>query len=67
MYLLRNVLRWSYAEIGEAVGRDHGTVMHAERQVANWLETESGFAHRLSAVRSAFERSIAEVGDPAPR
>ena len=67
MYLLRDVLGWSYAEIGEAVGRDHGTVMHAERMVFNWLETEPGFAHRFSAVRTAFMQCIAEVGDPAPR
>ncbi len=43
MYLARELTGSSYQEIGDAFGgRDHGTIMHACRQVADLMDYEHG-------------------------
>lgn len=54
MYLCREIVRNSYAEIGLQFQRDHSTVMHACGKIADLLEEDE--ADVVAAVNSITER-----------
>jgi chromosomal replication initiator protein len=57
MYLAREMTRSSLNEIGEAFGgRDHGTVLHAHRLVAERLQGDSSLKHKVLYIQHQLER-----------
>ena len=53
MYLSREMLKASYAEIGDAFGgRDHGTVMHAFRQIVKKMGADDELRRVVSLLES---------------
>lgn len=57
MYLVRELLCWTWAQIGQAFGgRDHTSVMHAHRKVAGLVTCDSGFRSTVDAM----ERRLTE-------
>jgi chromosomal replication initiator protein len=57
MYLSRSLTKGSLMEIGEAFGgRDHGTVIHACKKVAERLDDESGLREALARIESQLRR-----------
>jgi chromosomal replication initiation ATPase DnaA len=59
MVLCRELLGHSQAETATSFRRDHGTVVFAERNVRNWLESEPAFKARFDCLRTACERALA--------
>ncbi len=52
MYLLREEAGLSLPRVGEYLGgRDHSTVMHGVRKVADWLERDAQFRRRVMNLR----------------
>ena len=52
MYLVRTLLHETYPRIGEAFGgKDHSTVMHAEKKIARKLESEAAFRAELERLQ----------------
>ena len=60
MALCREETGYTTGIIGRAHRRDHGTVLHACRAVANRCEIELGFAAGYSALQAKVTRAIAE-------
>ena len=57
MYLSRSLTKGSLMEIGEAFGgRDHGTVIHACKKVAERIDDESGLRETLARIESQLRR-----------
>ena len=57
MYLSRELTKHSLQEIGEAFGgRDHGTVIHACRQVENLVDQDDTVRHSVDYLRSQLSR-----------
>jgi chromosomal replication initiator protein len=57
MYLSRELTRSSLAEIGEAFGgRDHGTVLHAHRQVVDKMTKDERTRHVVSFLDNQLQR-----------
>jgi chromosomal replication initiator protein len=57
MYLSRNLTKGSLMEIGEAFGgRDHGTVIHACKKVAERLEQEPSLKDTLGVLETRLRR-----------
>jgi chromosomal replication initiator protein len=57
MYLSRNLTKGSLMEIGEAFGgRDHGTVIHACKKVAERLHDEPGLRDILGSLETRLRR-----------
>jgi chromosomal replication initiator protein len=57
MYLSRQLTKGSLVEIGEAFGgRDHGTVIHACRKVAERMETEGNVRDTVRLLESTLRR-----------
>ncbi|MBT3480991.1 MAG: chromosomal replication initiator protein DnaA [Opitutales bacterium] len=57
MYLSRDLTKHSLQEIGEAFGgRDHGTVIHACRQVENLTEQDDTVRHSVDYLRTQLSR-----------
>ena len=57
MYLSRSMTRGSLMEIGEAFGgRDHGTVIHACKKVAERIAEEQGLKESLARIESQLRR-----------
>jgi chromosomal replication initiator protein len=52
MYLMREEVGASFPQIGQALNRDHTTVMHGIQRVTADLETDGDLAKTISAVRS---------------
>ena len=53
MYLSREMLKASYAEIGEAFGgRDHGTVMHACKQIRKKMNAHNDLRRVVSLLET---------------
>ena len=53
MYLAREMLKSSYSEIGDAFGgRDHGTVMHAYRQIQKRMKEDDELRRAVSLLES---------------
>lgn len=53
MFLAREMLKASYSEIGDAFGgRDHGTVMHACRQIQKKMKDDDGLRRAVSLLES---------------
>lgn len=53
MFLSRDMLKASYAEIGDAFGgRDHGTVMHACRQIQKKMKADDDLRRAVSLLES---------------
>jgi chromosomal replication initiator protein len=53
MYLMRNLTEMSLTEIGRVFGgRDHSTVIHACRQVAERIQSEESFRDKVNALFS---------------
>ena len=51
IYLVRQRIGWSFPEIGEYIGRDHRSVMHAFHKVANLCDP----------THPAYDRAVVEV------
>jgi chromosomal replication initiator protein len=57
MYLSRELTRSSLSEIGEAFGgRDHGTVLHAHRQVVDKMTKDERTRHVVSFLDNQLQR-----------
>jgi len=57
MYLSRHLTRGSLVEIGEAFGgRDHGTVIHACRKVADRIRSEPGLRDSIARLEERLKR-----------
>ena len=57
MYLSRDLTKHSLQEIGEAFGgRDHGTVIHACRQVENLIDQDDTVRHSVDYLRTQLSR-----------
>jgi chromosomal replication initiator protein len=57
MYLSRSMTKGSLVEIGEAFGgRDHGTVIHACRKVAQRIQSEAGLKEVVGMLESSLRR-----------
>jgi chromosomal replication initiator protein len=57
MYLSRDLTKHSLQEIGEAFGgRDHGTVIHACRQVENLTDQDDTVRHSVDYLRTQLSR-----------
>ncbi len=57
MFLSRSLTKGSLMEIGEAFGgRDHGTVIHACKKVAERIDDESGLRETLARIESQLRR-----------
>ena len=57
MYLSRDLTKHSLQEIGEAFGgRDHGTVIHACRQVENLVDQDDSVRHSVDYLRTQLSR-----------
>lgn len=57
MYLTRDLTKHSLQEIGNDFGgRDHGTVIHACRQVENLVEQDDGVRHSVEYLRTQLSR-----------
>jgi len=55
MWLVRKCTDLSLMEIGEHFGgRDHGTVMHACRNVDAWIQQDAEFAARITQMKQQF-------------
>jgi chromosomal replication initiator protein len=51
VYAARRLTRYSQTEIGEVLGgRDHTTILNAERQAAALAQADPWFAERLAAL-----------------
>lgn len=63
MFFLRDQLDLTFAQIGSLFNRDHGTVIHACRQIGNWIQTDRSFAERWPkvAVVALNARRVAEM------
>ena len=55
MVMLRVHSTATLAEVGQCFGRDHSTVGHAQRVVAEWCETEPRERDRVEVVRKAIQ------------
>ncbi len=57
MYLSRSMTKGSLMEIGDAFGgRDHGTVIHACKKVAERIEDEAGLRETIARIESQLRR-----------
>ncbi len=57
MYLSRTLTHSSLMEIGESFGgRDHGTVIHACKKVAQEIEKQAGLKDRIERIQSQLKR-----------
>jgi chromosomal replication initiator protein len=51
IYLLRETAGWSFSAIGRLLrGKDHSTVLHANRKIARRIETDAGFASEMRSL-----------------
>jgi chromosomal replication initiation ATPase DnaA len=48
MYVLRSRYHYTYQEIGEAMQRDHGTIIHGYRAMIDRLPAEPDLANRVA-------------------
>ncbi|HRJ47523.1 MAG TPA: helix-turn-helix domain-containing protein [Opitutaceae bacterium] len=60
MAICRDETGYTAGLIGRAHRRDHGTVLHACRAVANRCETELGFVANYSALQAKVAQAIAQ-------
>lgn len=51
MFLSRRLTERSYPEIGEAFGKNHATIMHAEKTVVNRCDKDESFRMSVSAIQ----------------
>lgn len=59
--LCRELTDFTQIAIGNAFGRDHGTVIHAQRAVADWCACDPKFAARYKTLRAAAAAAVAEA------
>ena len=71
--ILRDNTKMSLESIGRSVGRDHATVLYAQRKLSEWLEfdaqmkrdyetLESRFKHAISLDKELAEKSVSAEG-----
>jgi chromosomal replication initiator protein len=53
MYLLRDILDMSYPYIGEKLGRDHTTAIHAVEKINQEINKNSGLNQKINLIREA--------------
>ena len=59
MYLIRDLLDYPLAHIGRLFGdRDHSTVIHSIRKVADTMSTDDEFRRSVEGVRAEIERGF---------
>jgi len=51
MYLLRDILDMSYPYIGEKLGRDHTTAIHAVEKISQEINKGSGLSQKINLIR----------------
>lgn len=56
MYLMREEWRWSYGSIGHYFGKDHGTVIHAHKQVEKRMEVDHSFRRVVETLRQEVQQ-----------
>jgi chromosomal replication initiator protein len=58
MYMLREEAHLTSARVGEVLGgKDHSTVLYAQKRFSQLMETDSTVRHHLAAVRDIIVRS----------
>ena len=58
MYMLREDAHLTSARVGQALGgKDHSTVLYAQKRFEQFMETDSSVRHQLAAVRDIVIRS----------
>jgi chromosomal replication initiator protein len=58
MYMLREDAHLTSARVGQALGgKDHSTVLYAQKRFEQFMETDSSVRHQLAAVRDIIIRS----------
>jgi len=61
MYLLREESRLPSTRVGELLGgKDHSTVLYAQKRFEEQIETDAGLRHDLIAIRQALTAKVAE-------
>lgn len=58
MYLIREMTNLSYPAIGDYFRRDHGTVMHACKAVANRMDVDPAFRAKVAAIETALKGEL---------
>jgi chromosomal replication initiator protein len=59
MYLSRKYTDKSYSSIGELIGkRDHATVLHACKNVGNWIETDKKFKTCIQEIEQLIQGTV---------
>jgi chromosomal replication initiator protein len=51
MYLLRDILEMSYPYIGERLGRDHTTAIHAVEKITQELNKNQSLNQKISLIK----------------
>lgn len=66
MVLAKEIMGLSSVQVGKAFGRDHGTVLHAERAIRNACETDPSIAKAKTYAATSVRSYLAEIGYPMP-
>ena len=57
MYLLRDILDMSYPYIGEKMGRDHTTAIHAVEKISNEINKNSSLNQKVNLIKDLIYRN----------
>ena len=57
MYLLRDILEMSYPYIGEKLGRDHTTAIHAVEKISSEINKNHGLNQKLTLIKELIYKS----------
>ncbi len=57
MYLLRDILDMSYPYIGEKLGKDHTTAIHAVRKINHEINKNSSFFQKIITIKELIHKS----------
>jgi chromosomal replication initiator protein len=57
MYLLRDILDMSYPYIGEKLGRDHTTAIHAVEKIGQEINKNASLGQKINMIRDVIYRN----------
>jgi len=57
MYLLRDILEMSYPYIGEKLGRDHTTAIHAVEKINQEINKNSSLNQKINLIKEIIYKS----------
>jgi chromosomal replication initiator protein len=57
MFLLRDILEMSYPYIGEKLGRDHTTAIHAVEKINQEINRNSSLSEKITSIKEAIYKS----------